>query len=355
MINLRLRTEYSFRYAYGKMQDVVRHATITDRGNTFSHVPFYTECKKLGIKPRLGVELAFVEDASLRVRQTTYYVTLLAKNNKGLSFIYRLVSKSTQQKFRINRLDIAELSSMDENVIVIIENACLEKHLKKGLNAYYGVSPLSSYGDFKKSKLPFVALSDNLYSKPEEKDLYEIILGKGVGFSACRDREELSHILNEDEWRFETFLDEKQQDEAIARTYEIDGLIEDFELTEAKLPATDKNISLRDYCLQGAAKRNIDILNMPEYLARLEREIELINEKEFGDYFFLVADLVSYAKKHMLVGPARGSSAGSLVCYLLEITEVDPLKYGLIFERFIDINRGGYKLNNKLINQITSL
>ena len=65
----------------------------------------------------------------------------------------------------------------------------------------------------------------------------------------------------------------------------------------------------------------------------------MIAEKEFSDYFLIVADIVSWAKERMIVGPARGSAAGSLVCYLLEITEIDPLKFGLMFERFIDLNR----------------
>ncbi len=75
------------------------------------------------------------------------------------------------------------------------------------------------------------------------------------------------------------------------------------------------------------------------YKSRLKRELDLINEKDFEDYFFVVADLVSYCKKSMLVGPARGSSCGSLVCYLLGITDIDPIPYDLLFERFIDINR----------------
>jgi DNA-directed DNA polymerase III PolC len=83
-------------------------------------------------------------------------------------------------------------------------------------------------------------------------------------------------------------------------------------------------------------------LKDPVYAARLDRELELIHDKGFEDYFYLVWDLVQYAKSEMLVGPARGSSCGSLVCYLLRITEIDPIPYGLLFERFIDVNRFDY-------------
>ena len=81
------------------------------------------------------------------------------------------------------------------------------------------------------------------------------------------------------------------------------------------------------------------MLNNKEYQDRLNYELNLIEEKGFIDYFLMVADIVEWAKKRMLVGPARGSAAGSLVCYLLGITTIDPIKYGLLFERFIDVNR----------------
>ena len=91
-------------------------------------------------------------------------------------------------------------------------------------------------------------------------------------------------------------------------------------------------------CEENAKPRGIDLKD-PIYKARLKRELDMIAEKQFEDYFYVISDMINYAKKHMLVGPARGSSAGSLVCYLLNITDVDPLKYDLLFERFIDITR----------------
>jgi len=92
------------------------------------------------------------------------------------------------------------------------------------------------------------------------------------------------------------------------------------------------------WCKEGAKKHNIDITS-GKYADRYKREMELIIEKDYVDYFLVTADLICYAKTKMAVGPARGSSAGSLVCYLMGITEIDPLEYGLYFERFIDINR----------------
>ncbi len=96
--------------------------------------------------------------------------------------------------------------------------------------------------------------------------------------------------------------------------------------------------TLEEMCKKAAPSRRIN-LDDPIYAARLKRELDMIAEKDFADYFFVIADMLKYAKQHMLVGPARGSSSGSLVCYLLSITEIDPIPFGLIFERFIDVNR----------------
>lgn len=347
MINLRVRSEYSFRYAYGKLDDVIQAqgdiACLTDRGNTFGHVPFIKKCKELDKKPILGVELLFCENAKLKVRYNLYPVTLLAKNLKGLKEINNLVSESTKNKYyEQNRSDYEQLSNISDNIIVIIEDSFLQKYNK---NAYYAVTPMTNYGDFKRSKLPFVAMSDNLYCKENEKVLYEIILGKGVldkksqkSFSKCQDRLEPSHILSEEEWKESIlFLNPDQKQEAIDRTYDIANSIEEFDLLKAELPDAGIKESLRELCEKGAKKRGIKLEG--EYLERLDSELEIIKQKNFEEYFFIVYDLINFAKQHMLVGPARGSSAGSLVCYLLEITEVDPLKFGLLFERFLDLNK----------------
>ena len=341
MLNLRVRTEYSFRYAYGKLQDVIAKqqgcATITDRENTFGHIPFWTECKKQNKKPILGVEIPFVEDPTLRIRQTTFYVTLLAKNTDGLSEIYQLVSQSTKNKYYETRLGFENLAQISDNIVIILENSEIEKYAP---NAYYGISSSSNYGDYKKTKLPIVALSDNLICNPEEKKLYEIILGKGIGFSPAQSRTEMMHILTADEWKSEIlFLDEEEKQAAIDQTYKIADSIDSFDFVKAELPRNTLDMSLMDLCLHGANKRNIEIITKPDYHDRLKLEIKVIQDKNFEDYFFLVYDLVNYAKQHMLVGPARGSSAGSLVCYLLGITEVDPIKHNLLFQRFIDLNR----------------
>lgn len=347
MINLRVRSEYSFRYAFGKLEDVINVqgevACLTDRGNSFGHIPFIKRCKELGKKPIVGVELLFCENPTLRVRQTLFPVTLLAKNHKGLKEIYEMISKSTKNKYYDNnRLGFQDLRNISDNIVVIIEDSFLQEYNKR---AYYAITPMTNYGDFKRNKLPFVAMSDNLYCKEDDKRYYEIILGKGVqtiggkkSFSKCIDRVELSHILNQEEWKESVlFLNEEQKKDAINRTYKISNLIDEFNLPKAELPDAGINKTLRELCEEGAENKNIKLDG--EYLDRLNLELEVISQKKFDDYFFIVYDLINFAKQRMLVGPARGSSAGSLVCYLLSITEVDPLKHGLLFERFLDSNK----------------
>jgi DNA-directed DNA polymerase III PolC len=112
-------------------------------------------------------------------------------------------------------------------------------------------------------------------------------------------------------------------------------------LEKAEMVHPDKTHTLLELCYEGASKKNID-LSSSIYLERLEREIKMILEKKIEDYFYLVADLCKFARANMLVGPARGSSCGSLVCYLLDITDIDPIPYNLLFERFIDVNRIDY-------------
>jgi DNA polymerase III alpha subunit len=115
-------------------------------------------------------------------------------------------------------------------------------------------------------------------------------------------------------------------------------MCEIYDLPKAPNVKYNGEINLRQLCKAGMRKRNIDS-DDTVYKDRLEYELKLIEERNFGDYFLIVADMVCTAKRKMLVGPSRGSSGGSLVCYVIGITEVDPIKFGLLFERFIDINR----------------
>ena len=339
LTHLRNRTEHSYRSATGKLESVVslqqgKAAGITDRNGTWGHARWSAECKANGIKPILGVELAVVEDMDLREKQPANYMSFLAANNKGLQEIYELTTLSTEKFYYVPRIDYGFLEDVCKtgNVLALSGNAprtdLIPAKMKNFFFELNQLTPPDLLAWAQGRNHQIVATCDNLYPRPEDKGAYEIILG-----SLRNTRAVGSHILDYWEWihQWPGF------DKAVALA---ESLAEgcNASLPEAEMVHPKVSQTLEQMCIAGAKKRKIDI-KRKAYKDRLRKELDLIKEKKFEDYFFVVADMVSYAKEHMLVGPARGSSCGSLVCYLIGITDIDPLPYGLLFERFIDINR----------------
>ena len=330
MINLKVRTEFSFRRAYGPLEKIIKSCAtdkvaITDDG-TWGHVPFSKLCKN----PIYGVEIAFVEDAKERAKQPINYITFLAKNNEGLKEIYHLTSLATAKEhfYYVPRLDYPCLFDVSDNVFILSGSNPNWGLLPKSQNVFAEINPMSS----KKVldlKFPLVATSDNFYPTIEDKKVYQVLVGRNR-----QDSTKPMHILNE--WEHKSFMPWSTQS-AYDNTHIIAGEC-NAKLTEAKLVEFNKTKTLLQLCEEGSINLKINLKD-EKYKERLTYELRLIDEKKYEDYFFVIADMVNYAKQHMLVGPARGSSAGSLVCYLLGITDVDPLVHNLLFERFIDLNR----------------
>lgn len=180
---------------------------------------------------------------------------------------------------------------------------------------------------------PLVVTSDNAYPGPDD----------WAAFLALRDDRRMTpqHLLSDAELRAALpWLSDDEWTAAVRNTHEVAERLRGW--TSPKAPMIQMAGDLAAQVETGRQYR----LNAghiaewtTEYEQRLQREMELIREKQFESYFLVVGDLVRWAKQRMLVGPGRGSSAGSLVCFLLEITEVDPLPHHLLFERFIDVNR----------------
>lgn len=334
MLNLKCRTEYSFRTAYGRPEQVLERGGvgICDRSGTWGHVQFSKAAKKKGIKPVFGVELAVVEDSSIKEKQPVNYMSFLAKTNKGLQEIYELTTLATEQFYYTPRIDYSQLYGLSEEVAILsgaYPNLALLPRVK---NMFAELSPIASEVllEFAIDKnLKTIACSDNFYPSPEDKRIYEIIASGNK-----ENRTSPMHILSEWEWW-----------DALPNAPEISlrNAEELYAECNADLPIAEMvhytvEKTIEQMCIEGAVKRKIDLTD-EKYKARLIRELELIKQKKFEDYFYVISDMVNYAKRHMLVGPARGSSCGSLVCYLVGITDIDPLPYNLLFERFIDINR----------------
>ena len=343
MINLRLRTEYNFGRAYGPVQKVVQKikslnqtaAAITDIG-TWGHVAFANECRSAGIKPILGCEIAVVEDSKLREKQPQNYMALLARNNEGLKEIYENVTLSTSKDnfYYIPRIDYGDISAITDNVIVLSGTNPRLDLLQPKRNLFVELSYLSS-GEMldwgSDNKLQQVLTGNNFYPAAEDKAIYEILLHK--------DRDNCTfpmHIADENELRFHTRESALMFTLAVQATKEIADEC-NVDLPQAQLVRFKSDQTLEQLC-RAAIPTRCSSWN-ENYEQRLMRELQLIKEKDYEDYFYVLWDALKYAKQHMLVGPARGSSCGSLVCYLLSITEIDPLPYGLLFERFIDVTR----------------
>ena len=332
---LKIRTEYSFRNAYGPIELVCdrlqqtgcKTAAITDRNSTFGHINWSKHCQAKGIKPIFGVELAFTDDiTSTAKRQNLYYMSLLARSNAGLREIYSCVEEATINFHRVPRLPFSKLKDISDDVIILSGNSGIGRY-NESLPDRVIIELHPATNQALMANLTCVAVSDNYMITPDNRDVYEILMGRNAF-----NRPSPMHILTEEELKI-YFPD----------TNWVFKLADEFgdqcnaTIEQATNIKTHQQQSLLEMCVEGAKRKGIPLIG--EYLSRLHYELGLIESKGYTDYFVVISDMVSYAKQHMLVGPARGSSCGSLVCFFLGITDIDPLPHGLIFERFIDVTR----------------
>jgi DNA polymerase III alpha subunit len=344
MINIAAKTEFSFRQCFAPMAEIVKEdylaMGIADVNNTLGHVPFQKECKRKNVKPIFGVRLTVCDklEKAKSARQSyvdKVEVILLAKDEDGLREIYELTSYAWDNFYYFPRVDSCRFLRLSKAVIVIAPYLPISLQSLSGRIDFRGVS-VDSCEPSNLSDKQTVAIQCNLYPNVEDKPVYQLLAGArkaGTGYNYMfNDASYPQHLLSDSE--------------LIAEGISVTDIVKSAyiaEICNAKLPKAEivkykGGDNIFQACVRGAEEKGIDLDN-PEYSTRLKREIDLIKEKDFGDYFLIVADMITYAKLTMLVGPSRGSSAGSLVCYLMGITEIDPIEHGLLFERFIDINR----------------
>jgi len=352
MINLALKSGYSFKQVFGHLKDVIEKGIqnntigIADAGNTFAFYELETLCKKQKIKPIYGIRLTVVKDATKEVKPRGQFgceYIFLAKNQEGVKEIYALTKVFYDNFYWRGNLSFhADVAKISDNVIVIADDIQTTKRLD--YLAITQSTPKYVIEAAREESIPFVAIQKNWYVEKDDHSTYELMIGvdNGPGRPNAEKRTHPQHILTTEEWigyqRHRNYVTEEEIQEAVANTHVVADLIEEYDLPRAPMIKSKSNKSIDYLCKIGAKKRGIDI-TQGVYGERYEREIKLIKEREFDDYFIVVADMISKAKQKMLVGPSRGSSAGSLVCYLIGITEIDPIEYGLLFERFIDVNR----------------
>lgn len=342
---LKVRTGYSFRQATGHLEEVIsrlkeigaKEAPITDQASTFGWVRWRKLAEKSGLRPVFGVELAVSNSISAK-RPSFDHWLFIARDSVGP--INRLIEVATQQ-FNYQAclsIDQAFEAGKEVNVIMGHRPQIDFDFTKPRPGVYVGLTPASVrpvIEEALRNKWPLAATSDNRYTREADQPFYEILVGRNASVQTYP-----QHLLSEDEWRAAVDslgLDKKVLAAALANAKKIREA-STAKLQKAELPVPRREASLKTLCERGAKERGINLKDKV-YKERLARELKLIEEKGYSDYFYIVSDLCNWARNHMLVGPARGSSCGSLVCYLIGITSVDPIPHGLIFERFIDINR----------------
>lgn len=345
---IKIRTGYSFRNAAGSLKDVMSrlkeieapYAPITDRASTFGFYRWYKMAKEAGLAPVFGVELAVVKDTADKKPITDFW-TFIAQDELGP--LNKLVETATNQ-FYFQPILTYRQAIEAQGVTKITGTRPQMKWDDEGFMAgvlensvYFPLGPSTPKALVQRAlefNIPLAASSDNVYVRDGDFPFYSTLVGRNTNEQAFH-----QHIQSEEEWRQSVagMVDEAGIEDALANSKAIATACTARPIN-AKLPSPSRPHSLLDWCKIGAQELGVDLTN-EVYSKRLDRELELIALKGFEDYFYIVADLVQWARDRMVVGPARGSSCGSLVCYLLKITTVDPIPHGLIFERFIDINR----------------
>lgn len=340
---LKIRTGYSFRQASGKLDDVMdrlkeigaTYAPITDRASTFGLYRWKKLADKAGLKPVFGVELAVTPSINAKKPAADYW-TFTAKDS--LAPINRLVELATTQ-FRYQPLLTLEQALEVEGVNKMTgHRPQLDWQSGPTGGVMVMLGPSSPRGVIRQALAhgwPLCASSDNRYVRAENRGFYEVLVGRNAETQSYA-----QHILSPDEWRESVAhlgLSDFELDKALVNAaFAANDCT--AELQKATLPHPERPDTLENMCIAGAKLLGVNLSN-EAYAARMKKELDLIAAKGYEDYFYIVADICSWARQRMIVGPARGSSCGSLVCYLLGITTIDPIPHGLIFERFIDINR----------------
>lgn len=390
-VSLHLHTEYSLldgairiKELVGKAQEFKMPAlAMTDHGNLFGAVEFYRHVTKAGIKPIIGCEV-YVAPGSHKDRGNTdneegsFHLILLAKDNSGYKNLVSLVTKAYLDGFYYKpRIDMDLLEQYSGGLIGL--SACLKgeipSYLQKGLIdrarekalAYKHIlGPENFYLEIQANGLPeqiavnrqlidlgkelhigVVATNDCHYLKKEDAKAHEVLLCIQTG----KTLKDVNHMkFSSEEFYFKSPAEMKEAfkdiPEAIENTIRIaEKCNVEFSLGHSLLPqykaegGEDPNVFLSNLAKTGLEKKFGN--NPPQiYSERLKTELAVIRKMDYASYFLIVWDFIKHARsKGIPVGPGRGSAAGSLVSCCLDITELDPIKYGLLFERFLNPDR----------------
>lgn len=389
-VHLHTHSHYSLLDGLSKIPELVKRAkefgmpalALTDHGSMYGAIEFYNECKKQGIKPIIGVEAYIAErtrfDKEPGIDGKRYHLTLLAKNNAGYKNLMKLVSKANLEGYYYKPRMDSELLKLHSDGVICLSGCPGSRfitHLKNG-NVGEAKALLEFYIDtFGKENvyvevmnhkeidwyieliptiidiakdigLPIVGTWDSHYLHPEDAEAHDTLVaintGTVVGESKISMKAGNYSFISPEE-AIEIFKDIPG---AIENTLKLAETVDiEIELSPWRFPTYPiPEGTTYDSELRRAVETGIREMNYPETditKARIEFELDVIKQKGFPSYFLVEADLVKAARSMGIYTNTRGSAAGSLVSYLTGITTVDPIKYKLPFERFLNPLRPG--------------
>ena len=372
-VHLRNHTHYSLLKALPKVSELIKVAknfnmtslAITDYSNMYGTIEFFSTCKKEGIKPIVGVEFTILSN------ERRFQIVLLAKNLTGYKNLMKITSLVNMENPVSPLLTDEILCAYKDGIIVLsgglwgdVSNflviseslalSRLEFYKSNFPNSFFlEVNPQKNVDNAndirsktieisKRTNTPLVATWNTHYLHPQDKSAQKILyLVHGEENSI----EEYNHLFQKDSFAFETSSALEQfQDipEAIENTLKVAELCNvDIPLGNWVFPAIEftksYNEDLRELAYAGLSVRNLKLTDSVK--TRLEYELKVIADKGYSPYFLVVYDLLRYARENEILTNIRGSVAGSLVTYLLQVTKCDPLAYKLPFERFLNPER----------------
>ena len=388
--HLHVHTEYSLLDGSNKIKEYVARvkelgmdsAAITDHGVMYGVIDFYRAAREVGINPILGCEV-YVAPGSRFDKDTGtgedryYHLVLLAENNKGYSNLMKIVSKGFVEGFYYKpRVDMELLREYHEGIIAL--SACLagevSRYLTRGMYEDAKAAALRYQDIFGKGNF-FLELQDHGISEQQEVNRQllrmhqetgiDLVATNDVHYTTAEDAEPHDILLclqtgkklaDEDRMRYEGGQYYVKSPEEMERLfpYALEALENTHKIAErchveiefgvTKLPKYDVPEGytsweyLNKLCFDGLSERYHPVTQ--ELKDRLEYELSTIKNMGYVDYFLIVWDFIKYARDNdIMVGPGRGSAAGSLVAYTLGITQLDPIRYDLLFERFLNPER----------------
>lgn len=387
--HLHVHTGYSLLDGSCKIEELISRVkelgmnsiAITDHGVMYGAINFYKEALKQGIKPILGCEVYVASKSRFNKESSSdnfyYHLVLLAKDNDGYKNLIKMVSKGFTEGFYYKpRIDLELLREYHEGIIAL--SACLAGPVAKtvlnvsyekakemallyndifGQDNFYlelqdhGIAEQQTVNNAlirmnQETGIPLVCTNDLHYINREDAEAHDILICIQTN-RTVNERDRMKYqgsefYLKSPEEMYSLFPYAKEAVENTSKIAERCNV--SFEFNKYKLPVFDVPDGkdafeyLEELCLNGLKERYKKVDD--SLLERLNYELNTIKSMGFVDYFLIVWDFIKYAKDNgIMVGPGRGSAAGSIVAYSLRITDIDPLKYNLIFERFLNPER----------------